>query len=137
MTLQNAHKCDSCRYAISVTGRCNFHDLPMVEAEKLNCDDTTKDLADGVNRPRTSLFERKKSSSVENFLYGFLTLCGAILFIMAVVLFTTSEDEGWRGIWGVIGFFFLGGLGILCFYGSLKHLRDAHEERKKAAQKEP
>jgi|GEM_PF-1785497 len=134
---QGAHKCDDCRYAINITGKCSFHDLPLVEAEKLNCEGRVQDFADVTSRPRTKPFAKKKSSPLETFLFGFLMICGAILFIMALVLFTTSDDESWRGIWGVIGFFFLGGLGVLCFYGSLKHLKDSHAEKKKAANKEP
>jgi len=134
---QDGHKCTGCRYAMNVTGKCSFHDMPLMEAEKLNCDGRVQDFADGTSRPRSKPFTKKKSSAVETFLFGFLTVCGAILFIMAFVLFTTSEDESWRGIWGVIGFIFLGGLGVLCFYGSLRHLREIHAERKKAAKKEP
>ena len=134
-TPQDARKCDDCRYAINVTGKCSFHDLPLVDAEKLDCGDAALGPS-AAGRPRARPFAKKKSSPMENFLFGFLAVCGAILFIMAVVLFTTSDDESWRGIWGVIGFFFLGGLGVLCFYGSIRHLRDSRAERKKAADSE-
>jgi len=133
---QSEHKCTDCRYAINVTGKCSFHDLPLIDAEKLSCEGRAVDFADGTSRPRIKPFTKKKSSAIETFLFGFLMACGAILFIMAFVLFTTSDDESWRGIWGIIGFFFLGGLGVLCFYGSLRHLRDIHAERRKAASKE-
>jgi len=134
--LEDASKCADCRYAINITGKCSYHDLPIADAMKLSCEDKAKDFADGTSRPRTKPF--KKSTHLDIPLYGFLTVCGGVLFLLAIFLFFFSDDEGWRGIWGVIGFFFLGGLGALCFYGSAKHLKEAFaEKRKAAAQKEP
>ncbi|MCL2601109.1 MAG: hypothetical protein FWD88_08010 [Treponema sp.] len=134
----SADKCASCRHAVNITGRCSFHDLPLADAARLSCKDLVADLGTGTGRPRTKPFARKKSTHIETFLYGFLTTCGGILFVMAIFLFFFSDDERWQeGIWGVIGFVFLGGLGALCFYGSLRQLKDAYAERKKAADKEP
>jgi len=128
---QGSHKCTECRYAINVTGKCSFHDLPIIEAQKLSCEGRAVDFADVTSRPRVKPFERKKATHVETFLFGFLTVCGAFMFIMALFLFVASDDEAWRGIWGVIGFIFLGGLGLLCSTGCAKHLKDIYAERKK------
>jgi len=136
MNTEGANKCDGCRYAINVTGKCSFHDLPIIEAEKLSCEGRADDFADGASRARTKPFTRKKATHVETLLFGFLTVCGAFVFLMAVFLFFSSDDESWRGIWGVIGFVFLGGLGMLCFTSSAKYLREVYAERRKAADKE-
>jgi len=125
-------KCAGCRYAMTLTGRCGYHDLPMQEAMQRSCEDKPPDPADMAGRPRPKPF-MKKPAHVDTFLYGFLMTCGAVIFVMAVFLFFFSEDEGWRGIWGVIGFIFLGGLGALCFAGSAKNLKDAYAERRKSA----
>ena len=129
----SVHKCADCSYAISVTGKCGFHDLPLIEAENLDCEGRVADFADGTSRPRNKPFGRKKSTAMETFLFGFLTACGGILFLMAIFLFFFSDDESWQGIWGLIGFVFLGGLGLLCFHGSVKHLKEVYAERKNAA----
>jgi len=128
---ENAGKCANCRYAISVAGKCSYHDLPLAEAVPLSCEGRAGDFADGSSRPRKKPFTRKRVTFMESLLFGFLTVCGAMLFLMAFVLFFASDDEAWRGIWGVIGFVFLGGLGFLCFLGSGKHLKDVYLERKK------